>query len=542
MKNQKVKVLVIGLDGATWNFIKPWAEKGDLPTFKKLMENGCYGILKSTIPPVTIPAWPSFYTGKNPGKYGVYGFTKQSSKNYATSTTLKDIKSKKLWNYLNFHGKKTIIINMPLAYPPEKIDGIMVSGFPTPESVNYAYPEEIQRELEKLEYRIDLTPKELSFLNEKDLVKSNIELTKKHKEVFIKLMKSYEWDFLFLLLRAPDNAQHRAYQLKDEMKKIYKEVDEAVNEIIQNAKNTMILFMSDHGFIEMKKMFYVNAWLNQMNLLEFKEKKVSAKKDKKNTLVDMMLSLGITRERILSIAEKTSLSKYMSKIRKIIPRKIQYALPQTNLEINWGKTKVYFTVSGGKAININLKGREPNGVVGSEEYEEIREFIIEKLKELRDPETGEKIVKEIYKREEIYSGPYVKDAPDILFLTKDGYETSEAKIKTEKFVGNWVGWAGVHHIDGIFLAYGPGIKKGYEVKEAHIYDLLPTILHIFGLPIPNDVDGKVLMEIFEEDSEFAKRKPKYVDPSYYEKGEGERERVKGKIRERIRELKVKGKI
>ena len=195
--------------------------------------------------------------------------------------------------------------------------------------------------------------------------------------------------------------------------------------------------------------------------------------------------------------------------KKVINKQRQY--------IDWDKTIAYGENKGIKGIKIlKFKGRE--------EYEEIREKIIEGLKRIKDPKTGEKIIREAYKKEDIYSGPFLEKISDIVILQNPDYRIHhffyDTIVKSYKPV-----IAGNHlaHLEGIFIAYGSDIKKGIKIQNAKIYDIAPTILHIFGVPIPRDMDGLVLKEIFEESSELAKRPIRYEE-------EGEKEKIREKVK------------
>jgi predicted AlkP superfamily phosphohydrolase/phosphomutase len=224
------------------------------------------------------------------------------------------------------------------------------------------------------------------------------------------------------------------------------------------------------------------------------------------------------------------------RIRRIIPSKAREKVGdalRTDLidEIDFEKSKAYclgHTIPFG-AIYINAKN--------SKEREEIKSKLLYDLQNI-----GEDIKKDvkiqIYEPEKLYSGEYCNLLPDIVFTIDDWrcviVEDFTRPLFEEKPFSTR--HTGSHRLNGIFLAYGSGIKRGNKIN-AKIYDIAPTILHIFGLPIPNDMDGRVLMEIFESDSEFVKREPVYVDPSYYER-KSEEEKLKAKIKE----LKLKGKI
>jgi len=171
----------------------------------------------------------------------------------------------------------------------------------------------------------------------------------------------------------------------------------------------------------------------------------------------------------------------------------------------------------------------------TEENDSLKEEIIKKLESLKDPDTGERVIEKVFRKEEIYQGKFINKAPDLVILPKKGYslihKLSDVPIRNPQFK------KADHALNGIFLAHGQDIKHGVKIENARIYDIAPTILHIFNLPIPEDIDGKVLKEIFEENSEFAKRKIQYVDTTGYKKLMGNE-----RLKDIVKDLKLKGKI
>ena len=169
--------------------------------------------------------------------------------------------------------------------------------------------------------------------------------------------------------------------------------------------------------------------------------------------------------------------------------------------INWSKTYAYSASNTEQGIYINLKEREHGGVIQpGAEYEKMRDKIIEDLKALHDPVTGEAILSHIYKREDVYHGQALDNAPDLIFFFKGGEYLADVQVKGAVFEdANWNSGWGTHRMDGILLGYGKDIKKNVKLNEAHIMDMAPTILRLMGIPIPKDMDGKVLESIFDDD-------------------------------------------
>ena len=530
-----MRVLVIGLDGGTFDIIKPLVAQGKLPTIGKLMKGGVYGDLISTIPPVTSPAWPSFMTGKNPGKHGVFDFVGRGKGYSKVIKNARDIKAKTLWRFLSEAGKTCIVVNVPVTYPPEKIKGCIVTGMLTPPGACYAYPVDVYKELKKMGYGPQKGGLRKCSSPEK-LLNYLVRTASKQAEAVLYLMDKFnDWDFCMVVFRETDIIQHIIWQNRDMIFELYQKIDMFIDDLINRiGKETNIILMSDHGFGPVSKFFHVNYFLHKLGLLEFAESGSSGDylvikdyRQKRTAFWKILLKIGITKERVYNFAKKANLIPILQRI----SRKINIQLPKTKKAIDWKRTKAFFSSSIGPsaAIEINMEGREPEGIVKREEYNKIRELIIRELLRVRDPESGRNIVQDAFRREDIYHGPYVSEAPDIVFLTQNLEYIATDRIYGNNLVSEPIRKGrGTHRMNGILIAHGPDIKDtGEDIGRARIIDLTPTILHMFNLEIPEDMDGKVLMNIFKIDSPIAKR------PILYRKITEEE-----KIKEKLRKLKL----
>lgn len=514
------KVLVIGLDGATWDLMRPWAEKGILPTFKKLMEKGVYGDLKSTLPPITGPAWVSFATGKNPGKHGIYDFVlPKNGLDKIRSITAEDINGETFYEILDKNGINSILINMPCSYPP-RINKIVITSILT-KGENCIFPLNLVEEIPEFkDYRMvpDLSLKAKRKIVEHIEDIRNLEANR--FECAKRLFKEKYWDFFFLLFSGSDWVQHEMYyKLSSEVTRensediklgmnLFEDLDGYIKWFIDNLPpNTNILFMSDHGFCSFNGTFFINTWLEKNGYLKidlkskhqqipghkFAEKLENAEKRKRHIKVPVLLFKYLKSSN--GVLSRSIVSFYRRILYKVLPIEIKIEQAGPNLY----ESIAYAISYTSRAIYINTKDKFLNGMVEVEEYEEIRSKIIDELKNLKIPETGENVFKDVLRKEDVYSGKSLDKAPDII-LVLDKYFIGTSRyytIFTEGITND-------HALEGIFLAYGPDIKKGVEIQNAKIYDLAPTILHIFGIPIPKDMDGGVLKDIFKEDSELAK--------------------------------------
>ena len=530
------KVLVIGLDGATWDLMRPWAEKGILPTFKKLMENGVYGNLESTIPPITGPAWVSFATGKNPGKHGCYDFVLPGKTlNDKKPITTKDIHEKTFYETLNEKGKKCILINLPCSFPP-RINDITITSLLT-QGDDFIFPPELVDEIQELKnYRIS---PDMSLMVDGKVIDHINDIRRLEKNRFECAKKLFEkdWDFFFLLFSGTDWIQHQIYDklvygMFDENSdpiRAYKEIDKYMGWFIDNApQNVNILFMSDHGFGLYEKTFGINKWLKEEGYLKVESG------SRQTSLFKIGQNVKKARDERINIKLPTFLSNYLKLFTWLFPfyRKLKSVLPievRTNFQPKLSETIAYSMTSVSSnfcGIYINDKKRFVDGKVEMVDYENIRTEIINKLKQLKDPKTGENIIRKIWKKEDVYFGSRLDAAPDILVMLLEEYGFNFGFFTAKTFSDKHMGKINGHALNGIFLAYGSNIKKGIEIPNAKIYDIAPTILYIFGIPIPKDMDGSVLKEVFEDDSELAEKEVVYQELE-----------EKEKIKERIRKLK-----
>lgn len=509
------KILIIGLDGVTFKLLDPWIKEEYLPTFKKLKDKGCYAYLKSCLPTVTPTAWTSITTGKNPGKHGIFDFQKidfnYNSKIYLSN----DKRSYEIWDYLI--DKKSIIINLPYSYPPKRINGIMMSGMLTPDKTsNFIIPSKFKKDI------LDKFP-DYSFELDWILYRGRINrfkedlmaLTDKRIKLFYYFIEK-EWDFYFFVFIEPDRAQHILWSDLS-LKKYFKYIDYKLNEILKKIerKKINLFLISDHGFARVYKKIHINDFLKNEGYLALKSKK-SIKK-----LIGKIKTIS---ENILKFLSSFSI---LQKILNYIPMELIKYTVKPLLEngsnfcedIDWKNTKVFMYGTG--QILINTKNRFAEGIVSDEEYEDLRQHIKNKLESLKDPETGKKVIHKVFKKEEIYSGKFLKDGPDLIIFPQKGYIVS-ATLKGAIFE-KLDFKRGDHDLDGIFIGYGPDIKSGYNLGEISIFDIAPTILYMLGSPIPREMDGRVLKEIFKNNSKLSKRKINYQEEIKTRK---EKERIK----------------
>lgn len=519
-KTSVPKVLIIGLDGASFKVLKPLIEQGNLPTISKLIKTGVSGTLKSTLPPVTIPAWVSMLTGKNPGKLGVFDLLRRVDYHSEPNTScFKD--QNPLWLILNKYGINTGLLNIPGTYPPAKVEGFMITGMLTPsKNSDFTYPEQLGNELDRElnDYILDVS--QWQYFDQDQFIKDLNETTEKRRKANEYLSRLYPCQFNMMVYTGSDRIQHVLFNQPSKIHQYWKFVDKQLGIMLDRSQeNTNVFIVSDHGFGPLRKTFFVNRWLRKKKYLRVKGIQKDSFLGRIGHGVEYIYRmLGWMLEKIPGVTKLLSAIKNIIGLEKLLKLTYEY-LSKDKLEnrVAWKRTKAFSCVHSPHfgQIYINKKGRMPRGVVKKRDVVKIREWIIEDLKELRDPHTDEPINLEVFRSEDIYTGQYLEDAPDIIFLVEDGTIEVDATVEDGEYLvpGNpLTGWTGTHTRDGIIIANGPHIKKETTISDSEIYDLTPTILHLFGIPIPEDIDGKVLLDLFDEKTDFEERTEFSRDP------------------------------
>jgi len=508
--NHKLKLLVIGLDGATWDVIKPMAARGDLPNLARLMENGSHGDLQSTIPPFSPPAWATFMTGLNPGKHGIFGFVNFNPQSYSQIesrlVTSSPLIGHTIFDILSQSNFRLAVISVPITYPAWPINGYMVSGEPCPDNQEHmVYPESFANSLTR-HYAFPSTF--WSQPNDK-IIEGIHEMDDSRTELATQLILEGNLDALFVVLGATDRVQHNFWRFFDEkfgsqlglphekkygsvIPETYQRADEAIGRILSHVDdNTLVFVISDHGGgAAATKFFHTNAWLEEQGYLHIIQGREGLVKRSRGTALALRRFLD------------TPLG---SRLRSLLPSQLiqQGRMLVRNIaQIDWSQTRAYrfplFPPAEG--IVINLAGRQPQGIVQSgNEYERLRDEIIEQVLQLKDPITGEHLLQQAYTREQLYNGPFIERAPDIVLILKENFTGgTELQMplvsKVDPATLNKVN--GEHRMQGILLARGRVIKKNHTLIGAKLVDMAPTFLYSLGLPVSQDMDGTILKDLF----------------------------------------------
>lgn len=505
------KVMVIGVDGCSFNVIDPLIQAGKLPNLAWLYENGVRGTLRSTVPSSSAPAWTTFQTGMDPGKHGIFDFFKDCPEEYShTPVNATFIRTETFWQRLSRLGRSVGLVNLLFTYPPKEINGFIVSGKQTPsETVDYTYPRPLKQEILAFEPEFQVEP--FKRVNQSiEFLRTVVHQLNVLERVNTYLLQQHPTEFFMNLFSVPDvihhpfwrhlDPSHPQYHKKEAeryrplLEQCFQTLDDIIGKRLQQLDDeTILIIMSDHGGGPVHKRVEISQWLQEHGLLSLKPLYQGKKAKALKTLKSLVMNI----DAILSRYDRFGLRRMI----RFATREKRQALAKETL-IDWSGTKAYVGRVAQQGINCNLKGREKYGIVTpGEEYDVLRDEIISKLRELRDPQTGEKVFEGVYKREELYHGPCVSEAPDIIInLGELPYQISD-KLFSETLFQETQGHeiSGKHIPDGILLAYGRGIRQGQTIQGAHIRDLAPTILYAMGETVPVDMDGRVLEELFEVD-------------------------------------------
>ena len=478
------RVLVIGIDGLNLDLIFRLLPADTLPTLHSLIAKGAVGDLRSVFPTHSAAAWASFITGQTPAAHGIFDFTVRLPDGHYRHA--KPDPTQTLWHRLGEQGFRVGIFNFPVTFPPDAVNGWLVSGMLSPDVQRFAYPPTLADEINHAfpDYQLDV--EWLRYENRPaDLLRALTAMTRQRGEVARYLLKREPLDFFAIAFIATDRAQHALWRFLDAahpfydekeavallpaIHEFYRSLDTAIASLMEMASpETLVILLSDHGFQAAAWQFHANDWLSKQGWLKFKP---SAGK-----LERWMRRLDTPRLRSLRKRLFTDISRHVPAF-------------TPGGTIDWPRTRAFCPWNFHQGIRINVQGRDPYGVVGpGDEYENLREEIAIGLQQLRFPERGEAVVAAVFRREELYEGPYLEAMPDIIFDLRPNFAPGIHRQTLFEATG-WV--SGDHSSTGFVLLAGTGVSPG-KIEAARLIDLAPTVLHAFGIPIASTIQGKPL--------------------------------------------------
>ncbi len=467
------KTFVFIIDGASYSLLAPWVAEGKLPFLSKIANSGSFSMLKSTIPPLTCPAIPSFYTGKNLGKHGISNFLTLDG----NAVNFSMIKDKTVWQMLNEHGLKTCVFYLPITYPVIPLDGVLVSW--VPEGIKeFVWPRDLASKYDvpgaEEEHRLTVTP-----ASEEKFIEGMNSRLKRKFDLLSTLEADNDFNTVLFFLNDSDMVQHFAWHRKDLIFFYYQSILQELESFLDSHPFDDLIILSDHGFHSYpQNEFYLNNWLAERGYLRFK----------------YGLAGKFVYGKLYKLGKQYLSSAWISKLKNLVFRfdgtldKKENAKPSIR-GIDMSKTKAYCYYNWGIFMQNEALGVD---------YDAVRSTLISELKGLKD-NSGNNLFKEVYAREELYSGPHTHELPDIILLANPLYDvspyisTKTIRARSDPKLINGRLFTGAHDYnrEGILFTSGKDFKKT-TLENANILDLMPTILHLYGIPIPVDLDGKVL--------------------------------------------------
>lgn len=510
--NGNPKMIVVGWDGATWDLINPLLEQGRLPNLARLRERGSWGPFLSTVPAFTPVAWTSIATGVNPGQHGIFDafrLSPQTGKNAFYNATQR--RKAPVWNLLSRAGRKVGVLNVPMTWPADEVNGFFVSGmFTPPGAPRLTHPPELLEELVQrfgpyeLECPHDPSPaRHLQLLL--DMVRGRTELA-------LHLLERFDPDYFFLVYVAIDRAQHFAMGFLEPdhphhaahagfIARVYEELDESLGRLLARlGPETYVMMVSDHGAGPLRRSLVLENWLRREGYLHLKPGQDGAGGGEG--------LFSRLRQRLLARVDRRAAAAHLA-------RKLDRGLNAFVEAIDWERTQAH---TQGAAGWISLNRR----VVPEDRQELLLEELRQGLYALRD-ENGQAPVEAVHLSREIYHGAALDQAPDMLVVCASGWQVkgpSEFSLFREKLgleIFTDHRWSGRHEMNGIFLLAGPGVRGGQVLADCQTVDAAPTALYCLDQPIPEYMDGRVLAQALDPDLLRA-RPPRFTDEAGQEEG------------------------
>jgi len=400
--------------------------------------------MKSVYPTVSSVAWASYMTGRNPGRHNIYGFVDRKPGTYDIFIPNSQyLKSRTLWEHLSDAGKRVVVINVPVTYPPRRVNGVLVGCFLGSNMDKIAYPPTVSAKLKELGYRIDVDAQR-GHVSKDDLLADLHTTLDGRIAAADHFLKTENWDFFQLHIMGTDRINHFLWgemeendpHFAPEFLRYYQRIDAYLGEMADRlpARDCELIILSDHGFCTLRKEVYLNVYLAEKGWLKFTQDQPKVPQD-------------------------------------IHP-----------------ETRAYSLIPG--RIYVHLQGREPQGCVApGREYEEVRERVTQDLLEMRDPETGEAIIRQVLRREDLYAGEYVDAAPDLVAVAYDGYDLKATADKPSLTGRGAI--TGMHtYEDALLYVRGQDITN----EDLSVMDPMVTILKWMGVEPPPDLDGRGLFD------------------------------------------------
>lgn len=461
------RVLVVGWDGADWDILDPLLAAGELPALLELVGRGQRGVSRSSLPSHSWAAWPTFLTGRDPAGHGVFDvleYRPGASRRLPVSS--RSILAPTWPARLSEAGKTTLLVNVPLTYPPPEIRGVAIAGGVVPPGATYSHPPDIGP---RLGWPVNGGSWTTFRHRPLELVADVEELTRRRAAAVRTLLDEQPWDAACIVFVSPDRIQHclleyvhpghpaheraAASPVAERVRDVYRLLDRELGSLVERTDEAdLVVLMSDHGHQPCTRAVSMNKVLERLGFLRF---------GRGSALVNL-LSWGRVRSVARVVYDRLGLHG-------------RVAVPTP--PVDWARTSAYTSVvSTGEGVSLNLVGREPHGTVARADYERVRDEVAAALLEFADPETGKHPIGGVLRKEEVLSGPYLDRAPDLLLQPAPLYSLTHARRLVEE--ADWL--SGDHRPEGVYALAGPGVPPG-EGPEISLADFAGRIATAVGL-------------------------------------------------------------
>jgi predicted AlkP superfamily phosphohydrolase/phosphomutase len=449
-------LIVIGLDGATWEVLQPWIDSGKLPALAEIQKASAWGEMESSVPYLSPPAWTSAATGVNPGKHAIFDFQRRIPQQpVIINETAKSRRAQPIWNMLREQGKRVLLMNIPMTDPPDEVNGYFISGFPHADDEGFAYPPELEASLSG--YELDQMQLRLIPSREDSILTSYYNQLESRKEIMLDWLANESFDLMWVVFTGTDRVQHlfwvfsdpenpnynpdQAKLYKDTLLKYWQAQDKVLAEVMAAIKpGTSTLFVSDHGFGPLRYSLKVLNYLHR---------------------------------------------------------------PETGLTSREAGAVYSLDRGDGCRLYISRAGRDLNAHFSKAKALQIRDKVASVLRSAVDPNTGTSICEDVLYGEEVFSGTYAGKGPDLIIIPSRGYflmlGDAEPDLELPYLIPHTIKMSGWHRMNGIYLALGDQVapaNRFYQSEDQFsLIDIVPTALYMMGMPIPEGLDGTIMEPI-----------------------------------------------
>ncbi|WP_224449594.1 alkaline phosphatase family protein [Haloprofundus salilacus] len=511
-ESNTVRTLLIGLDAACLPVLDPLFEDGALPALRSVFEEGTAGPLASQVPPWTPSAWPSVYTGVNPGKHGVFGFLRFEGYDWDV-VNASDVKARTLWEYLDEAGLTSVVVNAPVTHPPPEIDGAVVPGYIAPEAPD-CHPAGLMDDLrdELGEYRVYAPPDAGETTESR--IETYRELVRMRGEAFRYLADRFAPEFGFVQFQQTDTVFHECPGDDEAVRAVYEAVDRELAGILDACDPDTVVVVSDHGIGEYRGgEVRVNEQLAAHGFLETRRggegmpswNRIATERlrpgtdgddgigdgtvgsDATTALLSTLARVGLTSQRLGRVLSRLGLASFV--LRHVPSSAVEAASEQ----VDFPASSAYLRSRIELGVRVNLAGREPSGVVPESEYEAVRSALVDCLRATTTDE-GDPVFERVARREAFFEGPYVEDAPDVVAVPADYNYFLTARLRGDVFDPDpQESWN--HKFEGVVALAGGDVDTAAPLDGASLFDVAPTVLSTLGVPYDERMDGEPLAPV-----------------------------------------------